>query len=96
MITAVQARQNVIKYETETNAAVDKKVAELITVISESIEYQSRHGHTSAVFYPYENTRFPSLYAMERAQKQFFDILESAGFSVIRNNYSNNILEIEW
>lgn len=96
MIRASEAKANVTAYESHRFHAVEMKVNELLETMSKSIEYHSKNGITKLEFMPYENSRFPSYDEKEIASRIFLSIFQNNGYSVARNSWSDNILEIRW
>ena len=64
--------------------------------MSQSIEYHSKSGFSSATFYPYEKSRFNSTQAIEYAHELIQDMLTDAGYTILENNTETNCLRIEW
>lgn len=61
MITASEARNNVIQHEVEEYKKVGDKVMELIETMSKSIEFHSKSGIDHLDFSPFDKSRFPLL-----------------------------------
>lgn len=96
MISAKEARKNVMIHESEVNAEIDKKIDEFIEVISTAIDRSSRQGIRTLRFFPYDETRFSTDHAKNRAYFNFAKILADNGYIIIENNIENNSLKIEW
>lgn len=96
MIKATEARANVnLHYEEETRK-VEEKLNPIIEAMGRSIEIHSKLGITHIDFMPYEKSRFPSSLELEQASKIMERILKENGYKITRNNWSENILKVEW
>ena len=96
MINATEARTNVINYEAAILAELDATIAELVDMMSKSIEFHSKNGYTSAAFCPFGQSRFTNVQALEYAQNKLEKIFEEAGYNVIENHYGKNTFKVEW
>lgn len=96
MIKATEAQANVINYEAAFCENIKHKVDDMAEIMSKSIKYHSQNGFTSAIFTPYEKTRFTSIKALEYAQELFQKIFEDAGYQILENNYDKNTISIKW
>ena len=96
MINATVAAQNVINFKVEHHRYIKTIVDELLNEISMSIEFHSKQGFTHLMFVPYTNARFPSHDDKVTASELFEKALIENGFTVTRNDISQNILAIDW
>ena len=96
MITANEARQNVIRHEVEEYQKVAEKVTEIIDTMSKSIEFHSKNGFDHLDFCPYNKSRFSSCHELEIASKIFEQMFKDNGYKVTRNSWSDNIFTIQW
>ena len=96
MISANEARSNVTEYEIYLYGLAEKKVNEIIPIISESIEFHSKNGFTEIEFTPYGISRFSSYRMMEIASTIFNQILKENGYKILVNDWEHNILKIRW
>lgn len=96
MISAQEARQNLINYEANIYTKVENQVKELLDTISKSIAYHSQNGIDSLDFCPYDRSRFSSHKELTIAQEIFSKILTSNGYEISHNDAFNNSLKIRW
>lgn len=96
MINANEAKANVINYVAAQNAILEEKISSLLDTMSKSIDYHSKHGFSSLQFCPYEKSRFTSEQSLKYAQARFKEIFEKEGYTIIKNNYEENMLHIAW
>ena len=96
MITAQEARQNVLNKEIADQRIVEEKVTDFLKQMDTSIQYHSRQGITELTFTPYDDSRFPSVHFQELAQELFRVILNQNGYDIVINNIDMNILKIKW
>jgi len=96
MITAQEARNNFMDHQMkEMHRAIDN-VVEMLETISNTIELRSKAGLDSAIFHPYDESRYTSACMMEVAERHFRNMLNHYGYTIRKNNYKENILEISW
>ena len=96
MISAKEARQNVISKIAADYRAVEKEVTDFLDEMSTSIQFHSRNGFTEIEFTPYADSRFPSIRYKELAKEIFDRILKQNGYTIAVNNIEINILKIQW
>ena len=96
MITANEARNNIIRHEMEEYQSVAAKVTELIDTMSKSIEFHSKSGIDHLDFMPFDKSRFPSCRELEIASQIFGQMFKDNGYKVTRNSWSDNIFTIWW
>ena len=96
MIKASEARANVNFHYEEEIRKVEEKLNPIIETMGQSIELHSKLGMTHLDFMPYEKSRFPSYLQLEQASKIMERILKENGYKITRNNWSENILKVEW
>lgn len=96
MISAQEARQNVINKEIADYRAVEKKVTDFLNDIDASIQFHSQNGFTEIEFTPYTDSRFPSIHHKGLAKEIFDRILKQNGYTIAVNNIEDNILKVQW
>lgn len=96
MISAQEARQNVINKEIADYRIVEKKVTEFLNDMDASIQFHSQNGITEIEFTPYEDSRFPSIRYKVFAKEIFDRILKQNGYTISANNIEINILKVQW
>lgn len=96
MITANEARNNVIRHEMEEYQSVAAKITELIDTMSKSIEFHSKSGIDHLDFMPFDKSRFQSCRELEIASQIFGQMFKDNGYKVTRNSWSDNIFTIRW
>ena len=96
MIKASEARANVLNYESEQYHKVKVAVDEVMTTISEAIEFHSKNGFHTAEFLPYHKSHFQTIYELQTASKIIETILKENEFEIVRNDWTNNILKVRW
>lgn len=96
MISAKEARQNVINKEITDYHVVEKKVTDFLNDMDASIQFHSRNGITEIEFTPYANSRFPSIRYKELAKEIFDRILKQNGYIIAVNNIEINVLKVQW
>jgi len=96
MISATEARANVIFHEHEIFNNVAIIADELLDTMSNSIEFHSQNGYESAEFMPYRDSRFSTDYMMKTASEIFEKVFKENGYTVVVNDWQNNRLKIAW
>lgn len=96
MITAKEAKMNVINYEITLYDKIKIIVDDTLKAMSKSIEFHSQNGFDSLEFVPYNKSQFSSEKAMQIASNIFEKTLKDNGFKIIRNDWKNNLLKITW
>lgn len=96
MISAQEARQNVINKTIADCCVVEKKVTDFLNDMDASIQFHSRNGITEIEFTPYTDSRFPSIHYKELAKEIFNRILKQNGYTIAVNNIEINILKVQW
>ena len=96
MITATEARNNVINHELEEYNRVANKIPELLNAMSKSIEFHSQNGITHIDFCPYDKSRFPSYQELEIASQILAKTFKDNGYKVTRNSWGANVLTVQW
>lgn len=96
MISAQEARQNVINKEFADYRIVETTVMEVLTEMDAAIQFHSQHGMTEIDFFPYTNSHFPSAHFMELAKDIFDRVLKRNGYTITVNNIETNVLKVQW
>lgn len=96
MITASEAKANKIHFEIEQYNKVKQIADEILETISQGIEFHSNNGFDSAEFVPYDRSRFASYQSLQTASEIFEQVLKDNGFKIIKNDWTNNILKVQW
>ena len=96
MITAREARNNVINHEAKVYQAVAQKTKELIEIMGKSIEIHSENGIDHIDFTPFNKSRFPSYHELEIASQILEQMFKDNGYKVTRNSWSDNIFTVQW
>lgn len=96
MITANEARANVMQYNLTVYEQVKIVADELLETMSKSIAFHSKSGFDYADFVPYGRSQFTSEKAMQIASTIFERAFKDNGFKVIENDWARNVLKIKW
>lgn len=96
MITATEASRNVINHAAQRYAKVKEKAMTLLEEMSASIEFHSKSGIDTIDFTPYKNSLFLTEYDLTIASDIFETVFKENGYTIIRNDISQNSLKIKW
>ena len=96
MITAREAKINVINHESVLYNKYRSVAEELLEEMNISIEFHSKNGFETIEFEPYDTFRFHTDHAKKIASDVFEKTLKENGFTIEKNNWSTNILKISW
>ena len=93
MISAKEARENVINYEIERRQMISEKVTKLFPIISKNIEYLSKKGYHETTLYIYRDFLFDE---KEIAAKIIATELKENGYTITKNDWDNDTLSFKW
>lgn len=93
MISAREARENVINYEIERRQMILEKVNKLFPIISKNIEYMSKKGYHEITLYIYREL---PLDEKEIAAKIITTELKENGYTITKNDWDNDNLSFKW
>ena len=93
MISAKEARENVINYEIERHQMISEKVAKLFPIISKNVEYMSKHGYKEITLYIYRDLPRDE---REIAAKIIATELKENGYTITKNDWDNDTLSFKW
>lgn len=93
MISAKEARENVINYKIERHQMISEKVAKLFPIISKNIEYLSKKGCHETTLYIYRDLPFDE---KEIAAKIIATELKENGYTITKNDWDNDNLSFKW
>ena len=96
MISAEQARANVINHEIHIYRETEEKVNELIDAMSKSIEFHSENGIDSIEFTPYDHSRFSSSHTLQLASEMLARQFKDNGYTIVNNSWEHNSFIIQW